>query len=158
MQDTIRKDLENLRESRINSMGRTVNRLRMHFSSRVMIKMQELGYSTCTYQHTAVFANIDIEGSNIVTLADRAKISKQAMSKLVKDIEEKGYVETIKDPKDSRAVLVLLTDKGAKLIIDVQQCINEIRAEMDAALGKEKVDIFLSIANEMSNHFEEKQK
>lgn len=154
MKETLKIQLEDLKEIRQKSLSRIVHNLRMHLSGRLIGKMHTMGYPSCSFQHTAVFANIDLEGTNIVTLADRANISKQAMSKLVKDIEEMGYVEIVKDPKDSRAVLVMLTDLGAELIINIQTGIRELREEVENVIGKGKVETFLEIATDINNYFE----
>ncbi|POY37415.1 hypothetical protein C3K47_06540 [Solitalea longa] len=155
MKERLKGQLEQLTDLRKKSLSRTVHNLRMHLSSRLTKRIHEMGYLSCSFQHTAIFANIDIEGTNIVTLADRANISKQAMSKLVKDIEEMGYVETIKDPKDSRALLVILTDLGAELIINVQSCITEIRNEVERVISKDKLETFMSIATEINEYFDQ---
>ncbi|MCO4291517.1 MarR family winged helix-turn-helix transcriptional regulator [Solitalea sp. MAHUQ-68] len=155
MKELLKGQLEQLKDLRKKSLSRTVHNLRMHLSSRLTKRIHEMGYPSCSFQHTAIFANIDIEGTNIVTLADRANISKQAMSKLVKDIEEMGYVETIKDPKDSRALLVILTDLGAELIINVQSCIKEIKDEVESVISKDKLDTFMSIATEINEYFDQ---
>ncbi|WP_185955251.1 MarR family winged helix-turn-helix transcriptional regulator [Solitalea koreensis] len=122
-----------------------------------MSRLQKIGYQNCSFQHTGVFANIDPEGTNVVTLAERAGISKQAMSKLVKDIEELGFVETRKDPKDSRAILVQLNEKGTQFIIDVYNCIDDIRNELENVVGKENFDSFMGTAVLLNNYFDNKQ-
>ena len=52
-------------------------------------------------------------------MAQNAAISKQAMSKLVKDVAAAGFVEALTDQRDSRFVIVRLTPKGEKIRQDI---------------------------------------
>src|SRR5207244_2658090 len=45
-------------------------------------------------------------------LADRLEISKQGAGQIVDDMERRGYVERRPDPRDGRARLIYLSDRG----------------------------------------------
>ena len=78
--------------------------------------LEQEGYAPLTARHLQVFENIDpVEGSNIVQLAHSAGISKQAMSKLVKDAAAEGFLNVMPNPLDSRFIVVQLTPKGGIL-------------------------------------------
>src|SRR5918997_2558089 len=62
--------------------------------------------------HGPVFEMLDPGGSRVADLARRARMSRQAMGELVDDLERLGYVERRPDPRDGRAKLVMLTEKG----------------------------------------------
>ena len=62
--------------------------------------------------HSAVFVNIDREGSRLTQLAERAAMTPQAMGELVDDLASLGYVERVADPADRRAKLIMLTGPG----------------------------------------------
>lgn len=63
-------------------------------------------------KHSAVFAQIDTEGSRLTDLARRANITPQAMGELVDELEELGYLTREPDLNDRRAKLIVLTDRG----------------------------------------------
>ena len=62
--------------------------------------------------HTQVFDNLDPEGTRLTALADRARISHQAMGEMVDELTRHGYLERVPDPTDGRARLVRLTAPG----------------------------------------------
>ena len=55
------------------------------------------GYTDISVRHFSVFDHLDPEGTNIVTLSNRANMTKQAMGKLVKEAHLAGYVDTNTD-------------------------------------------------------------
>ena len=87
-------------------------------------------------KHSAVFAQIDREGSRLTELARRANMTPQAMGELVDELEELGYVTREPDPKDRRAKLIVLTrrghaavDAGIATIVGLEERITEILGE-----------------------------
>lgn len=87
-------------------------------------------------KHSAVFAQIDPEGSRLTDLARRANITPQAMGELVDELEELGYVTRQPDPTDRRAKRIVLTkrgraavDAGTATIVELENRITEILGE-----------------------------
>jgi DNA-binding MarR family transcriptional regulator len=98
------------------NLVRLIRLVERHTSTRIGKMLEQQGYAPLTARHLQVFENIDpIEGSNVVQLAQRATISKQAMSKLVKDAAAEGCLEVMTNPADSRFIVVKLTPKGENL-------------------------------------------
>lgn len=90
--------------------------------------------------HVPVFGGLDPDGTNISTLAARAGISRQAMSGLVRDVESEGYVRTLADPSDRRALIVELTEKGAQFCDDAIEVSAAVAATWRTRLGDELYD------------------
>ena len=86
--------------------------------------------------HSAVFGNIDHEGTRLTQLAERARMTPQAMSELVEDLVARGYMERVPDPTDGRAKLIVLTDLGNVALQDAFDTIIGIEAELEALLGR----------------------
>ncbi|MFB7844431.1 MarR family winged helix-turn-helix transcriptional regulator [Microbacterium sp. NPDC056052] len=76
-------------------------------------RLSALGYPEVHPAHIAVFTGLDPEGTRVSVLAERAGISRQAMSVLVRGLEQSGYLSTQADPSDQRATLVRLDARGA---------------------------------------------
>ena len=78
-------------------------------------------------------------GARPTALAQRAGITKQAISQLVRELEVRGYVEQVPDSTDTRAKIVRLTKRGVAL----HAASAEVRLEMQsvalAKLGKVRV-------------------
>lgn len=62
--------------------------------------------------HSAVFAQINLDGSRLTDLARGANMTPQAMGQLIDELEELQYVVRRPDPADRRAKLIMLTEKG----------------------------------------------
>ena len=62
--------------------------------------------------HSAVFAQIKAEGSRLTELAAGANMTPQSMGEIVNELEDLGYVLRRPDPRDRRAKLIVLTDRG----------------------------------------------
>lgn len=87
------------------------------------------GAADVTPTQARLMAQIDPEGTRVVTLAARARIAKQSAAFLVDQLERAGYVVRVADPHDGRAKLVRLTPH-ARAIGDAAD------AEVARALGE----------------------
>lgn len=70
------------------------------------------GFADLRPAHSAVFMNLDPEGTRISVLAERAQMAKQSMGALVSYLERRGYVSVTPDSEDRRAKIVRRTEKG----------------------------------------------
>jgi DNA-binding MarR family transcriptional regulator len=70
-------------------------------------------------------------------MAQRAAMTKQSMSELVVQIEEKGLVTRTPDPSDGRARIVRFTPAGLKWLRDFRDAVRIAEAEMAAQIGTE---------------------
>ena len=86
--------------------------------------------------HSAVFAQIKMEGSRLTDLARGANITPQAMGELVDELEELGYVERRPDPTDRRAKLIVLTERGRACVAAGILTINGIEERITEILGE----------------------
>jgi DNA-binding MarR family transcriptional regulator len=87
------------------------------------------GADDVTPTQARLMAQIDPGGTRVVTLAARARTTKQSAAFLVDQLERAGYVERVADPRDGRAKLVRLTAR-ARAIGDLAD------AEVARALGE----------------------
>lgn len=98
--------------------------------ARLMIEeliagLHAAGYTDMTAAQHVVFENIDPGGTRLTTLAQRADMTRQAMTELVDGLRRNGYLELRPDPSDGRARLVHLTRKGKAA---VRAALSEIAA------------------------------
>ena len=84
-------------------------------------ELHQTGHQNLSARHLNVFENLETSGNNIVSLANRAGISKQAMSKLVKEVTAEGYISVATDKRDSRVQNVTLTEKGTDFLLALQK-------------------------------------
>jgi DNA-binding MarR family transcriptional regulator len=89
--------------------------------------------------HSAVFANIDRDGTRLTVLARRANMTPQAMGELVDDVERMGYVRRRADPQDRRAKRIVLTPKGQRCIDAGLATVARIEQALEAKLGPRRL-------------------
>ena len=85
--------------------------------------------------HSAVFAQINREGSRLTDLARGANMTPQSMGELIDELVELGYVERRPDPTDRRAKLITLTDRGHACIDAARTTIQDLEQQISGVLG-----------------------
>lgn len=145
-------DAERIRETRDQHIGRLFLRASRSFATLATRKLRERGHQGLGTTHAALLPHVDLEGTRATTLAQRAGMSKQAVGKVVRDLERQGYVERRLDPADSRATLVSFTAAGWSFLRDAAEVKREIEKEYSAALGEERMRLLYSTLTELLKH------
>ena len=104
----------------------------------VLARLAQRGHQAVRPAHAAVFQYLDDTGTTVSLLAERARMTKQAMAEQVRHLETHGYVRRVPDPTDGRAKLVLPTDLGNQVIEVAQSLAPEIEQRISALLGAER--------------------
>jgi DNA-binding MarR family transcriptional regulator len=108
-------------------------------TATMMAKVASCGFKDMTPAFASLMPLLDATGARPSTLAQRAGITKQAISQLVRELEARGYVEQVPDSTDTRAKIVRLTNRG----VDIKAACAEVKHELQsiaiAKLGKLRV-------------------
>lgn len=104
-------------------------------NERIVAALRARGFPDARVAHAAVLANLDLRGSTVTEIASRALLPKQAISKMVLELEEFGYLERSRHDTDGRAVVVRFTRKGRKLMTATFDVIAGIEDAAQARLG-----------------------
>jgi len=131
------KDTEYIK---IHSWGKILTYLKRQFDEWATERLCNEGYKTFKMVYMPVLMNIKVEGTNNNDLAKNARVTKQAMSKVAKELQELGYIKTKTDPKDKRSTIFTLTEKGKKLVIEARLAVEGLTNEYRELLGKEEFD------------------
>lgn len=102
---------------------------------RIFTAMHDAGYTDVTIAQGRLMMGVDVEGTRLGTLADRAQIAKQTATALVDRLERAGYVERVPDPSDGRARLVRMTPRAMAALPIARAEEARIEAEWEAHLG-----------------------
>jgi DNA-binding MarR family transcriptional regulator len=133
------------------SWGRLISVLKRQFSAWISDILEKNGYEDFKMAYMPLLMNIGPDGITNKALSEKAFISKQAMSKVVKELLEHGYIETEKDYGDKRCANIFLTAKGKKLAITVREKIDDLENEYYSKFGSTKMDevkdVLLDIIN-----------
>lgn len=105
----------------------------------VIPHLVQQGFTDLRPAHAAVFQYLDDTGTTVSVLAQRARMTKQAMAELVLHLEKHDYVGRIPDPADGRAKLVLPTDRGLLVLSIAQALVPEIERRVAATIGEDRL-------------------
>ena len=96
-------------------------------TAAVTARLAQRGYDDFPFASASLLWLMDEGGTRSTVLAQRAGVTKQAMSQLVRLMERQGYLEQVPDPTDTRAKVVRMTERGEAVKI---ACV-EVRAELN---------------------------
>ena len=122
-------------ESYDDNIGRLLQLALRDFQSRCAEKLHARGYTQLSATHLTILSYIDPAGTRIVTLADRAGMTKQSMGEFIRELESQGYVERSPDPSDKRAVMIKMVQSNTTFLADAYNIMAEIQSEYAATLG-----------------------
>ena len=97
------------------------------------------GAADLTPTQARLMAQIDPAGTRVVTLAARARITKQSAAFLVDQLERAGYVVRGADPRDGRAKLVRLSPRGRAIGDAADAEVARVLAEWEDHLGPSRM-------------------
>lgn len=133
------KKLAQLRATRPFGIGRLFLLARRDFSNRITQKMADKHPDGGRIPGSSLLPFIDLEGTRSTELAKRAGISKQAVAKVLKELEEAGLVTRTEDQTDGRAQLVRFTEAGVGYLLQIHAAIKAIEQEYEALLGADQL-------------------
>lgn len=133
---------------RLTHLGRLFGAASRRFDERVLESMSrnvELPLTLAnlarrtqvTAAHVHITRHLELQGSRITVLAERAGLTKQAMSTLVAQCEAWGLVHREKDTRDARAQVVKFTENGLLWLKAFRSAVSQAEAELSAELGKD---------------------
>lgn len=136
MNSSLDEQLQQHLAQRQHSLIRLLGLLKKDMDCRIIAKLQHRGYNNFKLGDLVLIVNIEPQGIINNELAKKARITKQAMSKVVKNLEAEGYIRTSKHASDNRASVISLTDEGKKLIICAAESFQEIQQEYTGIIGE----------------------
>jgi DNA-binding MarR family transcriptional regulator len=87
--------------------------------------------------HIHITRHLELNGTRLTDLAERAGMSKQAMGDLVDQCEAWGLVTRTPDPRDARARLVQFTPTGLAWLQAFKDAVAQAEGEFRAEVGTE---------------------
>ncbi|MET8564210.1 MarR family winged helix-turn-helix transcriptional regulator [Streptomyces flaveolus] len=97
------------------------------------------GFADLRPAHGFAFARLAPDGATATDLAAHLGVTKQAASQLVDEIVRKGYAERRPHPRDARARLVVLTERGWACTRAAEEAAAEVVGGWAELLGEGEV-------------------
>ncbi|WP_167854768.1 MarR family winged helix-turn-helix transcriptional regulator [Mangrovimicrobium sediminis] len=123
-----------------NNLPRLLQEFYRDYDRRVLRGIAERGYSDIRPSHSQVLSNLGTGSVRVTELAERAKVTQQAMGKLLKELERLGYVDRAIDSSDKRAKEIRFTERGLQLVADALEVVDEVRAHYVQKIGARELD------------------
>ena len=113
-----------------------MNRAARLFNERAIARGRTLRGLDLRPAHTALFPHLSLEGTRTTALAAKMGITKQAVGRIVAELERAGVLCRVPDPSDGRAKLVRFTTEGYGAVLAGFSVLHEIEGELAAELGE----------------------
>lgn len=133
-------------------LGRLLLEGQRALAAELAAELGERGYEELRPGHAAVFLHIDRRaGTRLTDLAGRARITKQGMMLAVDDLESRGFVRRVDDPRDARAKIVRLTALGRSAAAECRRAVQAVEQRARRQLGDRRYDLLRDALDELAN-------
>ncbi|MFN7824102.1 MAG: MarR family winged helix-turn-helix transcriptional regulator [Pseudobdellovibrionaceae bacterium] len=107
------------------------------FETELITQLEFNKVTDVTRADMNVLRNIDAQGTTVVEIAKMTGVTKQAISRQVDSLEQKGYIRKKVNPEDKRSSPIGLTKKGEEFVMLAIQIIQGIESSYKRRLGQE---------------------
>jgi DNA-binding MarR family transcriptional regulator len=101
----------------------------------VNARVAAAGFTDIRPAHGFAFARMAPDGATVGEIADHLGVTKQAASQLVDELVTKGYADRNPHPRDARARLITLTERGWACTRVADAALAEFTQNWSDALG-----------------------
>lgn len=112
------------------------------WSSKKMCVANNLGFNSA---HLPLFMTIGTTGISNNELAAKLNVSKQATSKIIKELETLNMVKSDKSPDDARVVMLYMTDEGTKFYHYLKGQVTELETMYKKEVGAKNYEIAIDV-------------
>ena len=109
-------------------------------TAAVTARLALRGYEDFPFASASMLWLMDEGGTRSTVLAQRAGVTKQAMSQLVRLMERQGYLEQVPDPTDTRAKVVRMTRRGEAVKTACVEVREELNRKVASLLGLKEAE------------------
>lgn len=128
--------------TKLQPTARLVLSLFRAFEQNLLQQLKTRGIRDITLSHLNILRHLNDEGMKISQLAQDALLSKQLVGRIVKELEQKRYLQISPDPNDQRIKFVRYTAKGKSLISTAIEIISAFEQHYKNLLGNDEYSCF----------------
>lgn len=111
------------------------------FDDAFQINSEAVGLERTSRMESFVIVHIAAGEQRAIEIAKNLGVSRQAISHIMKDFEERGWITVREDPTDRRAHVVSFSESFAKKGDMCAQIVRGIVRELEQRIGKQTVDM-----------------
>ena len=105
-----------------------------------------------------VLLNIDVEeGTAATKIAPQMGLEARSLTRILKSMEEKGWIVREKDPTDGRSVRICLTTLGKEKREISRRAVREFNKRIQQMIPEAKLVAFFEVISTIKNIIEDKQ-
>ena len=125
----------------LDNLGFLLAKASQRFNERLVERLAEQGFGEVRASYGSVLMPLfEQDHLRVGEVGARARLSKQAMTRLVAQCEADGLVERSRDAADGRAFRVDLTPRGHELRSVVGRVLTQLEDEVLAQMGRRDID------------------
>lgn len=98
-------------------------------------RVRARGYVSITEAHLILFGNLDCGATHAAQIAQRMQVSRQAISKTLRELEALGFLRLEDDPDRRNQKLVIMTEYCLQFAVDARDDLRDIEAEITCRIG-----------------------
>jgi len=98
-------------------------------------RLRARGYGAITEPHLVLFGNLDCGATHAAQIAQRMQMSRQAISKTLRELQGLGFLRLEDDPDRRNQKLVVMMERGIQLALDARSELRSIEAESSDRIG-----------------------
>ena len=106
----------------------------------LLARLHACGHDRVTEAHLVLFGNLDCGTTYASAIAQRVRVSRQAISKTLRELQTLGFIRLENDPTRANQKLVVMTTEGMQLANDARRELADIEASLADRIGQENVD------------------
>lgn len=128
----------------MHNAGRVLGNALTRFEARVLALMAQSGHAQTRLPHINLTRHLDLEGTRITVLAQRANMTNAAMTELIDQCEGLGLVVRLADPADRRVRIVNFTDAGRLWLAAFARALKKAERELFEEIGEDAAATLLN--------------
>jgi DNA-binding MarR family transcriptional regulator len=126
------------------NVGFLLAKASQRFNGLLLERFADAGFDDVRASYGSVLVPLFSAGDlRLGEIAAAARLSKQAMTTLVKQCEQAGLIERDRDPQDGRAFRVRLSARGRRFQVVAEAALAELDGLLVEALGTRKRDALI---------------
>jgi DNA-binding MarR family transcriptional regulator len=136
--EELEKELAGYLKHKERNFARILTSLKRLFDRWAMERLTKEVHPGMKVGFMPFLMHIGVNGTTSGILAQHLLVTKQAMSKTLKELQELGLIDIRPNPNDARSQLIFLSDFGLDTVVKSRRSIGDLTARYMELIGEEQ--------------------